>query len=181
MNGQSKRAGSFSTNTARAHPLVSSPKQKRGCKRQGRKARGAESSRIRISSCDESRERRFEARRRPQRTIRAEAGLCAFSLFLSLTLFRVFFFFSVGLHTQAVRACMCAGYALRDSSHDKGQVTTNIPGFFCVCAPSEGCSEGWGCVSSVGFAGIFRPLELNFESLGADLKAIHRLDGRLCT
>lgn len=46
-------------------------------------------------------------------------------LSLSLTLFRVFFF-SVGLHTQAVRACMCAGYALRDSSHDKGQVTTNI-------------------------------------------------------
>lgn len=179
MNGQSKRAGSFSANTARALPLVPSPKQRRGCKRQGRKTRGGQSrvaSESRLATSHVSVVSRRGGARKGQF---AQRQACVLSLSLPHTVSS--FFFSVGLHTQAVRACMCAGYALRDSSHDKGQVTTNIPGFFCVCAPSEGCSEGWGCVSSVGFAGIFRPLELNFESLGADLKAIHRLDGRLCT
>lgn len=41
------------------------------------------------------------------------------------------------------------------------------------------CRSGGGWPGLVGAVGVLRPLQLHFESLHADLEAVHRLDGSL--
>lgn len=41
------------------------------------------------------------------------------------------------------------------------------------------CRSGGGRPGLVGAVGVLRPLQLHFESLHADLEAVHRLDGSL--
>lgn len=43
------------------------------------------------------------------------------------------------------------------------------------------CRSGGGRPGLVGAIGVLRPLQLHFESLHADLEAVHRLDGSLGT